>query len=72
MTNVDRAIQASQRRRQDYILASIRCLLQGENSLFALWSKRAESEKENIELFRRFRDLLDAERPAPDFLPEEN
>ena len=72
MTNVARAIQASQRRRQDYILASIRCLLQGEDSLFRLWSERAETERENIELLSRFRELLDENRPGPGFLPESN
>ena len=72
MTNVERGLEACRKRKQDYILASIRCLIQGEAELFSFWSTKYEEEKEKEGLFMLFRDLLDGNRPVPDFLPESN
>ena len=70
MTNVERGLEACRRKKQEYLLASIRCLIQGEAELFSFWSSKYEEEKEKEGLFMLFRDLLDRSRPVPDFLPE--
>ena len=72
MTNVERGLEACRKRKQDYILASIRCLIQGEAELFSFWSTKYEEEKEKEGLFMLFRELIDENRPAPGFLPESN
>ena len=72
MTNVDRRIVESQRRRYEYGFAAVKAAIHGDLGLMAFWSEKAETEGENLELFYRFRDLLEAERPLPGFLPEQN
>ena len=72
MSNVERGLEACRKRKQDYILASIRCLVKGEMELFSFWSKKYEEEKEKEGLFMLFRDVIDRSRPVPDFLPESN
>ena len=72
MTNVERGLAVCRRRKQEYVLASIRCLVKGEMELSSFWSSKYEEEKEKEGLFMRFRDLLAENRPVPDFLPESN
>ena len=72
MTNVERRIVESQRRRYEYGYAAVKAAIKGDLGLMRFWGEKAEAEEENIELFCRFRDLLDAERPVPGFLPESN
>ena len=72
MTNVERGLETCRKRRLEYMLASVKALVAGDTELFAFWNRMSEEEKEKEGLFLMFRDLLDAERPAPDFLPESN
>jgi len=72
MTNVERGLEACRRRRFEYLLASVRALVQGEAELFSFWSKKYEEEKEKEGLFLMFRELLAENRPVPGFLPESN
>ena len=72
MTNVERRIIESQRRRYEYGYAAVKAAIKGDLDLMTFWAEKAETEGENLELFCRFRDLLEAERPMPGFLPEQN
>ena len=72
MTNVERGLEVCRRRKQEYLLASIRCLLKDERELFSFWSKKCEEEKEKEGLFLMFRELINENRPVPGFLPESN
>ena len=72
MTNVEKRIQESCRRRYEYAYSSVRAAIMGDLDLAAFWGARAETEEETLELFCRFRDLLDENRPAPAILPESN
>ena len=72
MTNVERGLETCRKRRFEYLLASVEALVKGDTELFAFWNRLCEEEKEKEGLFLMFRDLIDEERPAPDFLPESN
>ena len=72
MTNVERGLAACRKKKQDYVLATIRCLIKGEMELSSFWSKKYEEEKEKEWLFMLFRDLLAENRPVPGFRPESN
>ncbi len=72
MTNVERGLEACRRRRVEYLLASVKALVQGDTELFTLWNRLSEEEKEKEGLFMLFRDLLEENRPVPGFLPESN
>ena len=72
MTNVERGLEACRRRRVEYLLASVKALVQGDTELFTLWNRLSEEEKENEGLFLMFRELIDENRPVPGFLPEQN
>ena len=72
MSNVERGLEACRRRRFEYLLASVKALIQGDTELFIFWSRLCEEEKEKEGLFMLFRDLLAENRPVPDFLPESN
>ena len=72
MTNVERGLEACRRRRFEYLLASVKALIQGDTELFIFWSRLCEEEKEKEGLFIMFRDVIDRSRPEPDFLPESN
>ena len=72
MSNVERGLEVCRRRKQEYVLASIRCLVKGEMELSSFWSKKYEEEKEKEGLFIMFRDVIDRSRPEPGFLPESN
>ena len=72
MTNVERGLAACRKKKQDYVLATIRCLIKGEMELSSFWSKKYEEEKEKETLFILFRDLMEENRPLPGFLPEQN
>ena len=72
MSNVERGLETCRKRRFEYMLASVRALVQGDTELFIFWSRLCEEEKEKEGLFMLFRDLLDRSRPVPDFLPESN
>ena len=72
MTNVERGLEACRRRRVEYLLASVKALVQGDTELFTLWNRLSEEEKEKEGLFLLFRELLEENRPVPGFLPESN
>ena len=72
MTNVERGLAACRKKKQDYVLATIRCLIKGEMELSSFWAKKYEEEKDKECLFIMFRDVIDRSRPAPGFLPESN
>ena len=72
MTNVERGLAACRRRRVEYLLASVKALVQGDTELFTLWNRLSEEEKEKEGLFLMFRELIEENRPAPGFLPESN
>ena len=72
MTNVERGLEVCRRRKQEYLLASVKALVKGEAELFIFWSRLCEEEKEKEGLFIMFRDVIDRSRPAPGFLPESN
>ena len=72
MTNVERGLTACRRRKQEYLLASVKALVNGDTELFTFWNKLCEEEKEKEGLFLMFRELLAENRPVPDFLPESN
>ena len=72
MTNVERGLEACRKKKQDYALATIRCLIKGEMELSSFWSAKYEEEKEKEGLFIMFRELIDENRPVPGFLPEQN
>ena len=72
MSNVERGLEACRKRRFEYVLASVKALVAGETELYALWMRLYEEEKEKEGLFMLFRDLIDENRPVPDFLPESN
>ena len=72
MTNVERGLEACRRRRFEYLLASVKALIQGDTELFIFWSRLCEEEKEKEGLFIMFRDVIDRSRPEPGFLPESN
>ena len=72
MSNVERGLEACRKKKQDYVLATIRCLIKGEMELSYFWSKKYEEEKEKEGLFLMFRELIDENRPVPGFLPESN
>ena len=72
MSNVERGLEACRKKKQEYLLASIRCLVKDERELFSFWSKKYEEEKEKEGLFIMFRDVIDRSRPVPGFLPESN
>ena len=72
MTNVERGLEACRKRRFEYVLASVKALVAGDTELFAFWDRLYEEEKEKEGLFLMFRELIDENRPAPDFLPESN
>ena len=72
MSNVERGLEACRKKKQDYVLATIRCLIKGEMELSYFWSKKYEEEKEKETLFILFRDLMEENRPLPGFLPESN
>ena len=72
MTNVERGLEACRRRRVEYLLASVKALVQGDTELFTLWNRLSEEEKEKEGLFLMFRELIDENRPVPGFLPESN
>lgn len=72
MSNVERGLEACRKKKQDYVLATIRCLIKGEMELSYFWSKKYEEEKEKETLFILFRDLMEENRPLPGFLPEQN
>ena len=68
MSNVERGLEVCRRRKQEYLLASIRCLVKDERELFSFWWEKCEEEKEKEGLFMLFKDVLDRSRPVPDFL----
>ena len=72
MTNVERGLEACRKKKQEYLLASIRCLVKDEMELFSFWWEKCEEEKEKEGLFLMFRELIDENRPVPGFLPEQN
>ena len=72
MSNVERGLEACRRRRFEYLLASVKALIQGDTELFTFWHRLSEEEKEKEGLFLMFRALIDENRPVPDFLPESN
>ena len=72
MSNVERGLEACRRRRFEYLLASVKALIQGDTELFTFWNRLSEEEKEKEGLFIMFRDVIDRSRPEPDFLPESN
>ena len=72
MTNVDRRIVESQRRRYEYGYAAVKAAIKGDLGLMRFWGEKAEVEEESLELLYRFRELLEANRPLPGFLPEQN
>ena len=72
MSNVERGLEACRRRRFEYLLASVRALVQGDTELFTFWNRLSEEEKEKEGLFIMFRDVIDRSRPVPGFLPESN
>ena len=72
MSNVERGLEACRRRRVEYLLASVKALVQGDTELFTLWNRLSEEEKEKEGLFLMFRELIDENRPVPGFLPESN
>ena len=72
MSNVERGLEACRRRRFEYLLASVRALVQGDTELFTFWNRLSEEEKEKEGLFIMFRDVIDRSRPEPGFLPESN
>ena len=72
MTNVERGLEACRRRRVEYLLASVKALVQGDTELFTLWNRLSEEEKEKEGLFLMFRELIEENRPVPGFLPESN
>ena len=72
MSNVERGLEACRRRRVEYLLASVKALVQGDTELFTLWNRLSEEEKEKEGLFLLFRELLEENRPVPGFLPESN
>ena len=72
MTNVERGLEACRRRLFEYLLASVKALVQGDTELFIFWSRLCEEEKEKEGLFLMFREIIDENRPLPGFLPESN
>ena len=72
MTKVERGLEACRKRRFEYMLASVRALVQGDTELFTFWNRLSEEEKEKEGLFIMFRDVIDRSRPGPGFLPESN
>ena len=72
MSNVERGLAACRKKKQEYLLASIRCLVKDERELFSFWWEKYEEEKEKEGLFIMFRDVIDRSRPVPGFLPESN
>lgn len=72
MSNVERGLESCRRRRLEYLLASVKALVQGDTELFTFWNRLSEEEKEKEGLFMLFRDLLEENRPVPGFLPESN
>ena len=72
MSNVERGLETCRKRRMEYMLASVKALVAGDTELFRLWSRLCEEEKEKEGLFLMFRELIDENRPVPDFLPESN
>ena len=72
MSNVERGLEACRRRRFEYMIASVRALVQGDTELFTFWNRLSEEEKEKEGLFIMFRDVIDRSRPEPGFLPESN
>ena len=72
MTKVERGLEACRKKKQDYVLATIRCLIKGEMELSSFWAKKYEEEKEKEGLFLLFRALIDENRPLPGFRPESN
>ena len=72
MSNVERGLEACRKKKQEYLLASIRCLVKDERELFSFWWEKCEEEKEKETLFILFRDLMEENRPLPGFLPESN
>ena len=72
MSNVERGLEACRRRRFEYLLASVKALIQGDTELFTFWNRLSEEEKEKEGLFIMFRDVIDRSRPEPGFLPESN
>ena len=72
MSNVERGLEACRKKKQEYLLASIRCLVKDERELFSFWWEKYEEEKEKEGLFIMFRDVIDRSRPEPGFLPESN
>lgn len=72
MTNVERRIRESRQRRYDYAYAAVKAAIKGDLGLMRFWGEKAEVEEESLELLYRFRELLEAHRPMPGFLPEQN
>ena len=72
MSNVERGLEACRRRRFEYLIASVKALIQGDTELFTFWNRLSEEEKEKEGLFMLFRELLEENRPLPGFLPESN
>ena len=70
MTDVDRRIVESQRRRYEYGYAAVKAAIKGDLGLMRFWGEKAEVEEESLELLYRFRELLEAHRPLPGLLPE--
>ena len=72
MSNVERGLEACRRRRFEYLLASVKALVQGDTELFTFWTRLSEEEKEKEGLFLMFYELIEGNRPVPGFLPESN